>query len=140
MRYGENPHQSGVFYGDLKKLFDQLNGKELSYNNLVDVDAAIQLIREFGHLQTSPIREDLANSQGQLVDDSAQSGKSIISKTSKSEASALVAPDKSEIRKRPSLQSLNIPMSAALLSVLLSKKAGMLPWPVILKVLLVAYW
>ena len=40
MRYGENPHQSGVFYGDLNKLFDQLNGKELSYNNLVDVDAA----------------------------------------------------------------------------------------------------
>ena len=49
MRYGENPHQSGVFYGDLSKLFDQLNGKELSYNNLVDVDAAIQLIREFNH-------------------------------------------------------------------------------------------
>jgi phosphoribosylaminoimidazolecarboxamide formyltransferase/IMP cyclohydrolase len=47
MRYGENPHQSGVFYGDLGRLFDQLNGKELSYNNLVDVDAAMQLIREF---------------------------------------------------------------------------------------------
>jgi phosphoribosylaminoimidazolecarboxamide formyltransferase / IMP cyclohydrolase len=47
MRYGENPHQSGVFYGDLAELFDQLNGKELSYNNLVDVDAAMQLIREF---------------------------------------------------------------------------------------------
>jgi phosphoribosylaminoimidazolecarboxamide formyltransferase / IMP cyclohydrolase len=47
MRYGENPHQSGVFYGDLTQLFDQLNGKELSYNNLVDVDAAMQLIREF---------------------------------------------------------------------------------------------
>jgi len=47
MRYGENPHQSGVFYGDLEKLFDQLNGKELSYNNLVDVDAAVQLIAEF---------------------------------------------------------------------------------------------
>ncbi|MDP4263656.1 MAG: bifunctional phosphoribosylaminoimidazolecarboxamide formyltransferase/IMP cyclohydrolase [Bacteroidota bacterium] len=47
MRYGENPHQSGVFYGDLTKLFDQLNGKELSYNNLVDVDAAMQLIAEF---------------------------------------------------------------------------------------------
>ena len=57
MRYGENPHQSGVFYGDLKKLFDQLNGKELSYNNLVDVDAAIQLIKEFGPLQTSPVGE-----------------------------------------------------------------------------------
>ena len=47
MRYGENPHQSGVFYGDLNELFDQLNGKELSYNNLVDVDAAVQLIKEF---------------------------------------------------------------------------------------------
>ncbi len=47
MRYGENPHQSGVFYGDYDKTFKQLNGKELSYNNLVDVDAAVQLIREF---------------------------------------------------------------------------------------------
>ena len=47
MRYGENPHQSGVFYGDLTELFDQVNGKELSYNNLVDVDAAVQLINEF---------------------------------------------------------------------------------------------
>jgi phosphoribosylaminoimidazolecarboxamide formyltransferase/IMP cyclohydrolase len=47
MRYGENPHQSGVFYGELNKLFDQLNGKDLSYNNLVDVDAAVQLIKEF---------------------------------------------------------------------------------------------
>ncbi|MEO5564227.1 MAG: bifunctional phosphoribosylaminoimidazolecarboxamide formyltransferase/IMP cyclohydrolase [Chitinophagaceae bacterium] len=52
MRYGENPHQAGVFYGDLTKLFDQLNGKELSYNNLVDVDAAIQLIGEF---QNTPL-------------------------------------------------------------------------------------
>jgi phosphoribosylaminoimidazolecarboxamide formyltransferase/IMP cyclohydrolase len=47
MRYGENPHQTGVFYGDLNQLFDQLNGKELSYNNLVDVDAAVQLISDF---------------------------------------------------------------------------------------------
>ncbi len=47
LRYGENPHQQGVFFGDLEKLFDQLNGKELSYNNLVDVDAAINLVREF---------------------------------------------------------------------------------------------
>jgi len=48
MRYGENPHQPAVFYGKLSELFHQLNGKELSYNNLVDVDAAIQLIGEFG--------------------------------------------------------------------------------------------
>lgn len=47
LRYGENPHQQGVFFGELEKLFDQLNGKELSYNNLVDVDAAIHLIKEF---------------------------------------------------------------------------------------------
>jgi phosphoribosylaminoimidazolecarboxamide formyltransferase / IMP cyclohydrolase len=47
MRYGENPHQSGVFYGDLSAIFNQLHGKELSYNNLVDVDAAVQLINEF---------------------------------------------------------------------------------------------
>ena len=47
LRYGENPHQSASFYGDLSALFNQLNGKELSYNNLVDVDAAIQLIQEF---------------------------------------------------------------------------------------------
>jgi phosphoribosylaminoimidazolecarboxamide formyltransferase/IMP cyclohydrolase len=47
LRYGENPHQSARFYGNLEELFTQLNGKELSYNNLVDVDAAVQLIREF---------------------------------------------------------------------------------------------
>ncbi len=47
LRYGENPHQKGVFFGDLDKMFDKLNGKELSYNNLVDVDAAVALIDEF---------------------------------------------------------------------------------------------
>jgi phosphoribosylaminoimidazolecarboxamide formyltransferase/IMP cyclohydrolase len=47
LRYGENPHQQGVFYGDLGALFDQLHGKQLSYNNLVDVDAAVALIDEF---------------------------------------------------------------------------------------------
>jgi phosphoribosylaminoimidazolecarboxamide formyltransferase/IMP cyclohydrolase len=47
LRYGENPHQSATFYGDLGALFDQLNGKELSYNNLVDVDACIELLDEF---------------------------------------------------------------------------------------------
>jgi phosphoribosylaminoimidazolecarboxamide formyltransferase / IMP cyclohydrolase len=47
LRYGENPHQKGNFYGDLDGLFDQLNGKELSYNNLVDVDAAVSLVTEF---------------------------------------------------------------------------------------------
>jgi phosphoribosylaminoimidazolecarboxamide formyltransferase/IMP cyclohydrolase len=47
MRYGENPHQKAAFFGNLNELFDQLNGKELSYNNLVDVDAAVHLINEF---------------------------------------------------------------------------------------------
>lgn len=47
LRYGENPHQKGSFYGDFEGLFEQLNGKELSYNNLVDVDAAVNLIKEF---------------------------------------------------------------------------------------------
>ncbi len=47
LRYGENPHQQGTYYGDLDGLFDQLNGKELSYNNLVDIDAALNLVREF---------------------------------------------------------------------------------------------
>jgi phosphoribosylaminoimidazolecarboxamide formyltransferase/IMP cyclohydrolase len=47
LRYGENPHQKAVFEGDLSKIFQQLHGKELSYNNLVDVDAAIELINEF---------------------------------------------------------------------------------------------
>jgi phosphoribosylaminoimidazolecarboxamide formyltransferase/IMP cyclohydrolase len=47
LRYGENPHQKGIYFGDLEGLFDQLNGKELSYNNLVDVDAAVNLVKEF---------------------------------------------------------------------------------------------
>jgi phosphoribosylaminoimidazolecarboxamide formyltransferase/IMP cyclohydrolase len=47
LRYGENPHQQATFYGNLNEILEQLNGKELSYNNLVDVDAAIQLMSEF---------------------------------------------------------------------------------------------
>lgn len=47
LRYGENPHQKGVFYGDLEAMFEKLHGKELSYNNLLDVDAAVNLIAEF---------------------------------------------------------------------------------------------
>ena len=47
LRYGENPHQKGYFFGDLEALFDKLHGKELSYNNLLDVDAAVNLIQEF---------------------------------------------------------------------------------------------
>jgi phosphoribosylaminoimidazolecarboxamide formyltransferase/IMP cyclohydrolase len=47
LRYGENPHQEGVFYGNFNELFDQLQGKEISYNNLLDIEAAIYLIDEF---------------------------------------------------------------------------------------------
>jgi phosphoribosylaminoimidazolecarboxamide formyltransferase/IMP cyclohydrolase len=47
LRYGENPHQKGFFYGNLEDLFDKLHGKELSYNNLLDVDAAVNLMNEF---------------------------------------------------------------------------------------------
>ena len=47
LRYGENPHQKGFFFGDFDKMFTKINGKELSYNNLLDVDAAVNLIYEF---------------------------------------------------------------------------------------------
>lgn len=47
LRYGENPHQEGFFFGDFGALFDKLHGKELSYNNLLDVDAAVSLMGEF---------------------------------------------------------------------------------------------
>ena len=47
LRYGENPHQEGFYFGDLEDMFDQLHGKELSYNNLVDIEAAVALIAEF---------------------------------------------------------------------------------------------
>ncbi len=47
LRYGENPHQKGIFYGEFSSLFEQLHGKEISYNNLLDIDSAIALIDEF---------------------------------------------------------------------------------------------
>ncbi len=47
LRYGENPHQKGFFYGNFDELFEQLHGKEISYNNLLDIDAAVNLIEEF---------------------------------------------------------------------------------------------
>lgn len=47
LRYGENPHQQGIYYGGLDSIFDKLHGKELSYNNLLDVDAAVTLMEEF---------------------------------------------------------------------------------------------
>ncbi len=47
LRYGENPHQNGVFFGNLDDMFEKLGGKAISYNNLVDIDAAVQVMREF---------------------------------------------------------------------------------------------
>lgn len=47
LRYGENPHQQGLFYGDMDAIFDKLHGKEISYNNLLDIDAAVNLISDF---------------------------------------------------------------------------------------------
>jgi phosphoribosylaminoimidazolecarboxamide formyltransferase/IMP cyclohydrolase len=47
LRYGENPHQKGYFFGNLEAMFDQIHGKEISYNNLLDINAAVDLIDEF---------------------------------------------------------------------------------------------
>jgi phosphoribosylaminoimidazolecarboxamide formyltransferase / IMP cyclohydrolase len=69
LRYGENPHQQGVFYGNTDELFKKLNGKELSYNNLVDVDAAVQLIAEASPSNYVPSLE--ATSEGAAYKQSA---------------------------------------------------------------------
>jgi phosphoribosylaminoimidazolecarboxamide formyltransferase/IMP cyclohydrolase len=55
LRYGENPHQKGTFYGNLNLVFDQLHGKEISYNNLLDIDAAIGVIADFNSKPTIAI-------------------------------------------------------------------------------------
>ncbi len=47
LRYGENPHQKGIFFGDIEEMFEKIHGKEISYNNLLDIDAAVSLIDEF---------------------------------------------------------------------------------------------
>jgi phosphoribosylaminoimidazolecarboxamide formyltransferase/IMP cyclohydrolase len=56
LRYGENPHQQAAFYGNLNQCFTQLHGKEISYNNLVDIDAAIELIKEFSNTTFAVIK------------------------------------------------------------------------------------
>lgn len=71
LRYGENPHQKGVFYGNLDELFTKLNGKELSYNNLLDVDAALNLIADFTDTTFAILKHNNAcgiASRPQLVD------------------------------------------------------------------------
>jgi phosphoribosylaminoimidazolecarboxamide formyltransferase/IMP cyclohydrolase len=60
LRYGENPHQKGIFYGDPDLLFDKLHGKELSYNNLLDVDAAVNLINDFSDTTIAIIKHNNA--------------------------------------------------------------------------------
>ena len=60
LRYGENPHQKGVFYGDFEAVFEQLQGKEISYNNLLDIDAAITLISEFDDLTFAVLKHNNA--------------------------------------------------------------------------------
>lgn len=60
LRYGENPHQQGAFFGRLDEVFEQLNGKELSYNNLLDVDAALSLISEFDECTCAIIKHNNA--------------------------------------------------------------------------------
>ncbi|GHT75533.1 bifunctional purine biosynthesis protein PurH [Bacteroidia bacterium] len=60
LRYGENPHQKGVFYGNLDQLFEQLQGKEISYNNLLDISSAIDLISEFDELTFAVLKHNNA--------------------------------------------------------------------------------
>jgi phosphoribosylaminoimidazolecarboxamide formyltransferase/IMP cyclohydrolase len=60
LRYGENPHQKGIFFGDLDEIFTKLNGKEISYNNLLDIDAAINLIDEFTEITVAIIKHNNA--------------------------------------------------------------------------------
>jgi phosphoribosylaminoimidazolecarboxamide formyltransferase/IMP cyclohydrolase len=60
LRYGENPHQKGYFFGDLDKVFDQIHGKEISYNNLLDINAAIDLIDEFNEVTFAVLKHNNA--------------------------------------------------------------------------------
>lgn len=60
LRYGENPHQEGVFFGNLDDVFEQLHGKAISYNNLQDVDAAINLINDFDETTFAVIKHNNA--------------------------------------------------------------------------------
>ena len=60
LRYGENPHQKGFFYGKLEEMFDQIHGKEISYNNLLDINAAVDLIDEFDELTFAILKHNNA--------------------------------------------------------------------------------
>ena len=60
LRYGENPHQKGLFYGDFDALFEQLHGKEISYNNLLDIDAGISLMADFDDTSVAILKHNNA--------------------------------------------------------------------------------
>jgi len=60
LRYGENPHQKGYFYGNLDAMFDQIHGKEISYNNLLDINAAVDLIDEFDEVTFAILKHNNA--------------------------------------------------------------------------------
>jgi phosphoribosylaminoimidazolecarboxamide formyltransferase/IMP cyclohydrolase len=60
LRYGENPHQKGIYFGDLSMIFEQLHGKEISYNNLLDIEAAMRLIDEFDDATCAIIKHNNA--------------------------------------------------------------------------------
>ena len=60
LRYGENPHQRGVFFGKFDEMFEQLQGKEISYNNLLDIDAAVNLINDFDDITFAVLKHNNA--------------------------------------------------------------------------------
>ena len=60
LRYGENPHQKGYFFGNMNDVFEQLHGKAISYNNLLDLDAAINLISDFDETTFAVIKHNNA--------------------------------------------------------------------------------
>ncbi|WP_298652169.1 bifunctional phosphoribosylaminoimidazolecarboxamide formyltransferase/IMP cyclohydrolase [uncultured Proteiniphilum sp.] len=60
LRYGENPHQQGIFYGNFDEIFEQLHGKEISYNNLLDIDAAVSLISDFSETALAILKHNNA--------------------------------------------------------------------------------
>ena len=60
LRYGENPHQEGVFYGNFNEIFEQLHGKEISYNNLLDIDAAVSLMADFDETAVAILKHNNA--------------------------------------------------------------------------------
>jgi len=71
LRYGENPHQEGIFYGELDEVFEQFHGKAISYNNLVDLDAAINLINDFDETTFAILKHNNAcgiSSRDNLID------------------------------------------------------------------------